>query len=330
MQNDAFKNNFHTEIMLEYEKIRATNEASREEIKKQIHTYFPRVKEIDDELSKVALDSCKDILNSTYSIEKIVENMKNRTVALIEEKNEILKKAGFPIDCMNETFNCPDCKDTGWHNGQKCKCYHEKMQKLIFRRSNINADKMHSFDKFRLDLYSDLPSGEYGFSPRENAKAILEAAKNFVKMNDNGSRQLLFYGTTGLGKTFTSECIAREFIKKGKDVFYTSAPKLFTIFEDYKFGRNTTDEARRTIEYISNVDLLIIDDLGTEFRTPYVDSILFDLINTAVNENRYMIVSTNLTTDQLESTYSQRITSRIMGNFETVLFFGDDIRLKQK
>ena len=85
MQNDAFKNNFHTEIMLEYEKIRATNEASREEIKKQIHTYFPRVKEIDDELSKVALDSCKDILNSTYSIEKIVENMKNRTVALIEE-----------------------------------------------------------------------------------------------------------------------------------------------------------------------------------------------------------------------------------------------------
>lgn len=330
MQNDAFKNNFHTEIMLEYEKIRATNEASREEIKKQIHTYFPRVKEIDDELSKVALDSCKDILNSTYSIEKIVENMKNRTVALIEEKNEILKKAGFPIDCMNETFNCPDCKDTGWHNGQKCKCYHEKMQKLIFRRSNINADKMHSFDKFRLDLYSDLPSGEYGFSPRENAKAILEIAKNFVKMNDNGSRQLLFYGTTGLGKTFTSECIAREFIKKGKDVFYTSAPKLFTIFEDYKFGRNTTDEARRTIEYISNVDLLIIDDLGTEFRTPYVDSILFDLINTAVNENRYMIVSTNLTTDQLESTYSQRITSRIMGNFETVLFFGDDIRLKQK
>ena len=330
MQNDAFKNNFHTEIMLEYEKIRATNETSREEIKKQIHTYFPRVKEIDDELSKVALDSCKDILNSTYSIEKIVENMKNRTDALIEEKNEILKKAGFPIDCMNETFNCPDCKDTGWHNGQKCRCYHEKMQKLIFRRSNINADKMHSFDKFRLDLYSDLPSGEYGFSPRENAKAILEIAKNFVKMNDNGSRQLLFYGTTGLGKTFTSECIAREFIKKGKDVFYTSAPKLFTIFEDYKFGRNTTDEARRTIEYISNVDLLIIDDLGTEFRTPYVDSILFDLINTAVNENRYMIVSTNLTTDQLESTYSQRITSRIMGNFETVLFFGDDIRLKQK
>ena len=330
MQNDAFKNNFHTEIMLEYEKIRATNEASREEIKKQIHTYFPRVKEIDDELSKVALDSCKDILNSTYSIEKIVENMKNRTVALIEEKNEILKKAGFPIDCMNETFNCPDCKDTGWHNGQKCKCYHEKMQKLIFRRSNINADKMHSFDKFRLDLYSDLPSGEYGFSPRENAKAILEIAKNFVKMNDNGSRQLLFYGTTGLGKTFTSECIAREFINKGKDVFYTSAPKLFTIFEDYKFGRNTTDEARRTIEYISNVDLLIIDDLGTEFRTPYVDSILFDLINTAVNENKYMIVSTNLTTDQLESTYSQRITSRILGNFDTVLFFGDDIRLKRK
>lgn len=330
MQNDAFKNNFHTEIMLGYEKIRATNEASREEIKKQIYTHFPRIKEIDDELGRVALDSCKDILSSAYSPERIIENMKNRTEALLEEKNAILKKAGLSSGCMDETFNCTDCKDTGWHNGQKCRCYHEKMKKLIFRRSNINADKMHSFDKFRLDLYSDSPNEEYGFSPRENAKAILETAKKFAKMKDDASRQLLFYGTTGLGKTFTSECIAREFIKNGKDVFYTSAPKLFTIFEDYKFGRNTTDEARRTIEYISNVDLLIIDDLGTEFRTPYVDSILFDLINTAVSENRYMIVSTNLTTDQLESTYSPRITSRIMGNFETVLFFGDDIRLKQK
>ena len=330
MQNDVFKNNFHAEIMHEYEKIRATNEASREEIKKQIYTYFSRIKEIDDELGRVALDSCKDILSSAYSPEKIIENMKNKTEALLEEKNEILKKAGLSTGCMDATFNCPECKDTGWHNGQKCRCYHEKMQKLIFRRSNINADKMHSFDNFRLDLYSDSPSGEYGFSPRENAMAILETAKNFSKLKDDGSRQLLFYGTTGLGKTFTSECIAREFIKKGKDVFYTSAPKLFTIFEDYKFGRNTSDEARRTIEYISNVDLLIIDDLGTEFRTPYVDSILFDLINTAVSENRYMIVSTNLTTDQLESTYSPRITSRIMGNFETVLFFGDDIRLKRK
>ena len=328
MQTDNFREDFHNEIMLEYEKIRENNRISQEEIKKQVYAHFPRIKEIDEELNSAALDSCKDILNKSVSPQQIIENLKNKTNKLINEKNEILASAGLSDDCMEETFNCRLCRDTGWNGSGKCKCYHEKMRKLIQKKSNISADRMHCFDKFNINLYSDEPDSEYGISPKENAKAILDTAIHFAKSDGNSSKQLLFYGNTGLGKTFTSECIAREFIKNGRDVFYTSAPKLFTIFEDYKFGRNTSENAKKTIDYISNVELLIIDDLGTEFRTQYIDSILFDIVNTAVSENRYMIISTNLTPDQLESTYSPRISSRILGNFETVLFLGEDIRLK--
>ena len=326
---DNFKSELHNEIMREYDIIRAKNEAIHKNNKEQIYHHFPRIKEIDEALSKVSLAACKRLLNTDAQHSEIINKLQRDTERLVNEKNSILHEAGVPKNFMDEIYSCPLCKDKGSYNSKRCECYYAKLQKLMQKKSNINAEKMHSFDKFDISLYSAVPDSEYGISPRENAEKIYDVAKRYVNFDEALSRQLLFYGSTGLGKTFTSDCIAKEFIKKGKDVYYTSAPRLFTVFEDYKFGRNTTAEAKRIIDYISTVDLLIIDDLGTEFRTQYIDSILFDLINTRTNENQYMIISTNLSPSQLESTYSQRISSRILGNFETVLFFGNDLRLSK-
>lgn len=328
--NDSMKNSFHEKIMLEYEKIREQNYVARLKFKKQVYFHFPRVEEIDEELNMVALDSCREILKSALSPEKVVEEMKKKVEGLVVEREHILKEAGLPANCLDETFCCEICKDTGWNNGEKCQCYKKKLQKLILESSNIKPNKMHNFEKFNTDLYSDKVDKEYGISPRENAKNILQTAKKYVKLKDGNSRQLLFYGGTGLGKTFTSECIAKEFIKKDMSVYYTSASKLFTLFEEYKFGRDTSENTKQILDYIAQVDLLIIDDLGTEFRTQYTDSILFDLINSAINENRYMIISTNLDTTQIANTYSDRIASRFVGNFDTILFLGDDIRLSKR
>lgn len=328
--NDSMKNSFHEKIMLEYEKIREQNYVARLKFKKQVYFHFPRVEEIDEELNTVALDSCREILKSALSPDKVVEEMKKKVEGLVVERERILKDAGLPKDCLDETFCCDLCKDTGWNNSEKCQCYKKKLQKLILESSNIKPNKMHNFEKFNTDLYSDQVDKEYGISPRENAKNILQTAKKYAKLKEGNSRQLLLYGGTGLGKTFTSECIAKEFIKKDMSVYYTSAPKLFTLFEEYKFGRDTSENAKQVLDYIANVDLLIIDDLGTEFRTQYTDSILFDLINSAINENRYMIISTNLDTTQIAGTYSDRIASRFVGNFDTILFLGDDIRLNKR
>lgn len=326
---DSFKSELHNEIMREYDFIRTTNEATQKNNKEQIYHHFPEIKEIDDELSKISLNACKMLLNSDASHTDIVNSLQKDTERLVNKKNKIMQDAGIPLNFMDEIYNCSKCRDKGSFNNKWCECYYEKLQKLMQKKSNISADKMHSFDKFDISLYSDITDNQYGLSPRENAKNIYETAVRYAGFDSSISKQLLFYGSTGLGKTFTSECIAREFIKKGKDVYYTSAPKLFSVFEDYKFGRNTTAEAKRIIDYISTVDLLIIDDLGTEFRTQYIDSILFDIINTRTNENQHMIISTNLNPLQLEATYSQRISSRILGNFEIVLFLGNDLRLNK-
>lgn len=325
---DNFKSELHNEIMREYDIIRSKNEAIYKNTRKQIYSHLPRINEIDETLSKVSLKACKMLLNSSADHQDIINKLRSDTEALVDEKKRILTSNGLPENCLDEIYNCPICKDKGSYNNQWCECYYEKLQKLMLKKSNINTDKMHTFGKFDVSLYSDEVNKEYGISPRENAKHILDMSLKYADFDESISRQLLFYGNPGLGKTFTSDCIAKEFMKKGKDVFYTSAPRLFSIFEDYKFGRNTSAEAKRIIDYISAVDLLIIDDLGTEFRTQYVDSILFDIINTRTNENKYMIISTNVDPSQFEAVYSQRISSRILGNFELVLFFGDDLRLK--
>lgn len=326
---DNFRSDIHNEVMREYEIIRSKNEAIQKNNKEQIYIHIPRIKEIDEMLSRVSLKACKLLLESTSDHDKIIEDLRTKTEKLSSEKAKLLTDAGMPEDFMNEIYTCPQCKDKGVVDNKWCQCYYDKVQKIMQKKSNICADRMHSFDKFNIKLYSNVPDSEFdNATPRENAKSIYETAVKYAKFDDSVSRQLLFYGSTGLGKTFTSDCIAKEFIKNGKDVYYTSAPKLFSVFEDYKFGRNTTAEAKRIIDYITEVDLLIIDDLGTEFRTQYIDSILFDIINTRTNENKYMIISTNLIPSQLEKTYSQRIASRIFGNFEMIPFFGNDLRIK--
>lgn len=326
---NSFKSELHNEIMREYEYIRANNEATQKNNKEQVYNHFPRIKEIDDALSRASLDACKNLLNSNASHSDIISKLQKNTESLVKEKNEILTKEGIPLNFMDEIYNCPLCKDRGSYDNKWCECYYQKLQKLMHKKSNINTGKMHSFKSFDITRYPITVDAQYGISPRDNAEIIYETALKYANFETSISKQLLFYGNPGLGKTFTSDCIAKEFIEKGKSVYYTSAPRLFSTFEDYKFGRNTTAEAKRIIDFISSVDLLIIDDLGTEFRTQYTDSILFDIINTRTSENQYMIISTNLNPSQLEATYSERISSRIMGNFEPILFIGNDLRINK-
>ena len=326
---DSFRGDVHNDIMREYEFIRATNEATQKNNKEQVYNHFPRIKEIDEELSTISLKACKSVLSAGAQPEEIIRNLQRNTEKLVNEKNDILHKAGIPSNFMDEIYNCTLCKDMGSYNNKWCECYYEKLQKYMQKKSNISADKMHSFEKFDIMLYPDTIIAEYNASPRDIARNVKNIALKYSEFDPSISKQLLFFGGTGLGKTFTSECIAREFIKKGKAVYYTSAPRLFSIFEDYKFGRDSSAEAKGIIDYIHNADLLIIDDLGTEFRTQYTDSILFEIINSRTNENRHMIINTNLNPKQLQPTYSQRISSRIIGNFELVMFLGNDLRINK-
>lgn len=328
MINDMEKSSLNAEIMDSYAKTRSNNEAELEKIKSQVYSHFPRISEIDRELDKISINICRDVIAGKLLPQKAADELEKSTKALVDEKEKILKKAGLTSDCLSEKYTCEKCKDTGWNGGKHCECYYKKMRHALQKRSNIANEKIHTFDDYNILVYSDRVDDRFGFSPRENAKNILNIAKRYSKTEEGDVNGLFFYGGTGLGKTFTSECIASEFIKNGRSVFYTTASKLFGVYEDYKFGRDTSGKAKSTIDYIENADLLIIDDLGTEFRTQYIDSILFNIVNDRVKYSKFMIINTNLTPNQLESVYTSRIASRIFGYFETVLFFGDDIRVK--
>ncbi len=215
-----------------------------------------------------------------------------------------------------------------------CHCLKQKLLNLEYNKSNIyNLDKQN-FDNFSLDYYSDQPDeSRYNLklSPRENILKIKKLALRFIDNFDNDKeKNLLFTGNTGLGKTFLSSCIANELLKKGKTVLYQTAPIMLDKVIDYRFGKDNSN----IYDSLLNVDLLIIDDLGTESMNSMKFTELFNIINSRLlnsnNKKTRTIISTNLSLQDMFSTYDERIVSRIVGNYNICYFYGDDIRFKTR
>ena len=205
---------------------------------------------------------------------------------------------------------------------------------IDFNKSNIgNLDK-ENFDNFNFELYSDeINEQKYNakVSPRQNIINIKEIAEDFIKgFDDPEENNLLFTGNTGLGKTFLSNCIAKEILSKGKTVLYQTAPIMLDSIIDYRFGKS---DYSGLYNNIINVDLLIIDDLGAEALNSFKLSELFNIINSRLlcqnNHVTKTIISTNLNMNNLLDTYSERIFSRLASYYNVCRFFGDDIRLRK-
>ena len=208
------------------------------------------------------------------------------------------------------------------------------MYNIQYNNSNIYDLENQNFSKFNINYYSDKPDTEKyksKLSPRENIEKIRKICDKFIENFDYpNENNLLFCGNSGLGKTFLSSCIANEMIKKGKTVLYQTAPVMLDNIIDYKFGKSNNN----IVSTINSVDLLIIDDLGTETKNNLKITELFNIINSRLlNQNNTItktIISTNLSLQELYNNYDERILSRIIGNYEACYFFGDDIRIKKK
>lgn len=215
-----------------------------------------------------------------------------------------------------------------------CNCIKQKMFDIDFNKCNISNLDKENFSNFNSELYSD-EVNETKFnakvSPRQNILNIKEIAEDFIKgFDDPDENNLLFTGNTGLGKTFLSNCIAKEVLSKGKTVLYQTAPIMLDSIIDYRFGKSDYSQIYNNI---INVDLLIIDDLGAEALNSFKLSELFNIINSRLlcSNNRVTktIISTNLNMNNLLDTYSERIFSRLASYYNVCRFFGDDIRLRQ-
>ena len=218
---------------------------------------------------------------------------------------------------------------------EMCNCLKQKIYDIEYNKSNMNNLKTQNFENFNLNFYSNEVNKEKyqsDISPRENIKLILKACNNFIEnFDDINEKNLLFCGKTGLGKTFLSSCIANELIKKEKTILYQTASVMLDTIINYRFGKE--DVSKDIYDYLLNVDLLIIDDLGTEGINNIKLIELFNIINSRLlnfNKSAKTIISTNLSLQDLLRTYDERIISRIIGNYNSFYFFGEDIRFINK
>ncbi len=238
--------------------------------------------------------------------------------------NKQLDKMGLPLDLFERKHHCTMCRDTGYHLDRLCSCYENELKRLSFEKLPL-ASKDMSFDNFDLSFYSDIV-GKNGISPRMMMKRNFDICKNFADDFNEDTKSLLLFGATGLGKTHLSISIARELVKKGKYVMCDMAASIFKNVEDMKFGRiPDIDPAIYT-----SCDLLVIDDLGSEFTTNFISSALFTIINTRQLANLSTIVSTNYSLDELKNAYGEKIASRLIGEFSPLSFVGQDIRMAKR
>ena len=267
------------------------------------------------------------LLKQVLSLPEI-QRLREENLSLQAERQMLLAELGLPDNALEDTPLCPFCNDTGYRGGEMCRClktyYVEEQRKELSKLLDLGSQ---SFDTFDTDWYSDQRAPGKTKSAREHMEWVydtcVEYAHNFGKKPAN----LLLFGRPGLGKTHLSAAIAREVSGKGFSVVYDTAGHIFERFEAQKFGR---DEAERDVERVLNCDLLILDDLGTEMVTTFVQSALYQIINGRLLEKKSTIVSTNLMPEAIAQRYSGQIASRIEGEYQLLPFVGEDIRVLKK
>lgn len=220
-------------------------------------------------------------------------------------------------------YQCQHCQDTGMGPEGMCECFRRELIAENFRTANLDRALEHqTFENFDLSIFSTEAKGGL-LSPRENMKRIYQLCKNYTQQFEVQTKSLLFVGATGLGKTYLSTAIAKDLLNRGKSVIYISAPELARRLEAARFR----DEEGQLQQFFE-VDMLIIDDLGTETRTPYTVGTLTDLMDQRIRLGRPMLFSTNLNLEGIQKAYDERIVSRLVGHFTYCYFYGDDLRIK--
>lgn len=297
---------------LDRRKERATIEAQERTM--EISQTIPELESIQAQLSQIGVNISKVFLyskNKQADIEKLMEE----SLALQDRKKELLVQNGYDENALAVKYTCDACNDTGYINNRKCKC-HKELLKDIERANLAKLAPIEdcTFDSFKTEYYPD----------KERAEKIKSTCIKYGTQFTTNSKSIIFYGGTGLGKTHLSLAIANAVINRGYSVIYGTAQNILSDLQNENFGRY--DNLKYDEVSVLNCDLLILDDLGTEFKSGYTTACLYNIINSRILAKLPTIISTNFTSVELEEKYDQRVTSRIIGEFSPITLTGNDIR----
>lgn len=308
--------------------------AAAEKRKQELYKKAPELFFIDKELSNTQFRLVSDILSTGGgALEKAekIEKTKLGNQELQKKRAEILKSHNYPEDYTKPHYECNSCKDSGYIGGDMCICLKKALSEEGLKHSGLGEmTKIQSFENFTLDYY-DNPKDSADRSPYHIMKTVLERCVKFAaEFDKTPNKNLFFCGSTGLGKTHLSSAIAREIIEKGYDVVYDTAQRIIYAFEQERFSKSSSGYDENATERYLNCDLLIIDDLGTEYTGSMSVTTLYNIINSRLVADKSMIISTNLAIAKIQSRYDDRIVSRILGEFVVLEFVGSDIRYMKK
>ncbi|WP_036607892.1 ATP-binding protein [Oribacterium sp. P6A1] len=314
----------YNQIMRVYDERRMENNRNLENRRKKAYMNLPELKALEDLVRSESLKTLH--LMKEGRKEKLTE-LKASIEKIGERKREILLRNGFPEDYLEPGYTCPDCKDTGFINGKKCHCFIEMQMKYLYQQSNIDKIvEKQNFDYFDINRYDNkVPILADGRTNRDYMAANLAFLKQWIRDFDKKGGSLMFTGSTGTGKTFLINCIAKALMDSFHSVIYLTSTDLFESFS--KAMKKDDEEQQEIQEAILNCDLLVIDDLGTELNNSYTTSKLFYVLNQRMVFHKSVIISTNLSLNMIRDTYTERISSRIISDYCIIPLYGNDQRL---
>lgn len=317
------------ELTIEYERKRDNALRDQRVRKNKVYKKIPAIKRIDEEILQTGLSMSKYIIENPENYKASVDKAKKKIEELKMEKAYLMTESNIPADYMDLHYECEKCEDKGYlDNGNKCNCLKQSLVSRAYEMSNIeNVLQKENFSNHSIDIFSDEPFEGETLTPRENMIDIVGIAEGFIhNFDENNGDNLLFYGTTGLGKTYLCNCIAKSLLDKRKIVVYQTAFTILEIIEKHRFNRG--DQRLNDYKYnlLFEADLLVIDDLGTEVANTFTNAEIFNIVNTRILSGRKTIISTNLTPKEISETYTDRVFSRILDKFLPLKFYGKDLR----
>lgn len=310
----------YNSIMRQYEERQTRNRHLREERLRHIYNTIDGYRAIDESVASVSVAQGKKMLAGDSAA---LGQLRDKLHALSEDRIRLLVENGYPENFLQPVFDCPDCKDTGYVQGQKCHCFRQAEIALLYEQSNLKQVlEKENFNTLSYAFFEGDTLASY--------RKAVEKCKNFAGNFKTSYQNLFFYGTVGTGKTFLTNCIAKECIEQGCSVIYFSAANLFDLLSRNAYNFKNQEEMSSLCSNLYSCDLLVIDDLGTETASAFTLSHFFTCLNERLLRKKSIIISTNLSLEDCRNRYQDRIFSRITSSFEFCKLTGPDIRISKR
>ena len=316
----SITNSQYDNIMREYEEKRYIARMELDKRMQEISRILPEYDIISSKISSLSVSYGKLFLSGDDSA---INSLKTELSFLRNQREKLLQSAGYSLSDLEPVYQCSHCNDTGYIGTQKCHCFKQKIINLLYEQSNMKDFlKDNNFTKLSYQYYKDEDLIRF--------KKAVSTCEEFLKGFNLTYQNLFFYGTVGTGKSFLSGCIAKELIDSGFSVIYFSSVSLFEKLANTSFNFQLKDEFSDLCDDLYTCDLLIIDDLGTELTNNFSSSQFFSCLNERILRKKSILISTNLSLQELRDRYSDRIFSRITSNFDLCKITGPDIRMSKK